>query len=251
MSDEAIAEALLVARRERRTLAPMSADFPLTLERAYGIQRCGADQRRARGERVIGWKLGYTSVAMRQQMGISEPNFGPLFQTMVVRDGDDVVDRFTQPKVEPEIAVVIGRNIDNPRQVRGSIVAAYACLEIVDSVFIDYRFTLADNTADGSSAAGVVCGLDVRALDLAAVRVEMSRDGVLIGKARGSAASGDPLAGVEWLVTQLAARGEKLHTGDFVITGGLTAACDLLPGNRIEARFMSAEDDSRVSVSRS
>jgi 2-keto-4-pentenoate hydratase len=250
-SDEAIAGALLMARRERRTVAPMSTSFALSMERAYRIQQCGAELRRSVGERVIGWKLGYTSAAMREQMGIAEPNFAPLFHTMVVRDGDDVSDRFRQPKVEPEIAVVIGRDIDNPRQVRGSIVAAYACLEIVDSVFTDYRFTLADNTADGSSAAGVVCGLDIRALNLASVRVEMSRNGVVIGKARGSAASGDPLAGVEWLVTQLAARNQKLRTGDFVITGGLTAACDLLAGHQIEARFMSAEDDSSVSVSRS
>jgi 2-keto-4-pentenoate hydratase len=250
MSDSEIADVLLEARGERRTLPPMSAEFPLSLERAYQIQMTGSERRRSLGQRVIGWKLGYTSIAMREQMGIAEPNFGPLFHTMVVRDGDDVRDRFTQPKVEPEIGVVIGRDIDSPRQVRGSIVSAYACLEIVDSVFADYKFSLADNTADGSSAAGVVCGLDLRTIDLASVRVEMSCDGVVVGEAFGSAASGDPLAGVEWLVTKLAERNERLRTGDFVITGGLTAACDLHPGSRIEARFTSVEDDSSVSVSR-
>jgi 2-keto-4-pentenoate hydratase len=251
LSDDDIARTLLAARAEHRTLPPISSAGDLSLERAYDIQQCGTKRRLADGQRIIGWKLGYTSLAMREQMGVSEPNFGPLFSSMVVRDYDDVGNRFTQPKVEPEIAVVMGRDIVDPSQVRGAVVAAYACLEIVDSVFTDYTFTLADNTADGSSAAGVVCGLDLVTVDLASVEVELLRDGEVIGSATGAAASGDPLAGVEWLAEQLLARGERLHIGDFVISGGLTKACDLLPGSTVEGRFMCADGNASATVRRS
>jgi 2-keto-4-pentenoate hydratase len=250
MTDDEIASHLLTARMEHRTLTPISAAFDLSLGRAYRIQQAGTAARLAAGERIIGWKLGYTSLAMREQMGVREPNFGPLFSSMVVRDGDDVGDRFTQPKVEPEIAVVIGREIATPHEVRTSIASAHACLEVVDSVFTDYAFTLADNTADGSSAAGVVCGLDLRTIDLASVAVELCCDDSVADRALGRAASGDPLSGVEWLVTQLAAQGKRLRTGDFVITGGLTAAVDLLPGRRIEARFSAESDVAFVCVRR-
>jgi 2-keto-4-pentenoate hydratase len=250
LSDDDIARTLLAARAEQRTLPPISASGELSLERAYAIQQCGTKRRLADGQRIIGWKLGYTSLAMRKQMAVTAPNFGPLFNTMVVRDYDDVGNRFTQPKVEPEIAVVMGRDIADPSQVRGAVVGAYACLEIVDSVFTDYTFTLADNTADGSSAAGVVCGLDLRTIDLASIEVELIRNGETVATANGAAASDDPLSGVEWLAEQLLARGERLHIGDFVITGGLTAACDLAPGTTVEGRFTGVDDNASATVRR-
>jgi 2-keto-4-pentenoate hydratase len=251
LSDDEIARTLLARRADHRTLPPISASGELPLERAYAIQQCCTKRRLADGQRIIGWKLGYTSIAMREQMGVSEPNFGPLFSSMVVRDYDDVGNRFTQPKVEPEIAVVIGRDIADPKQVRSAVLAAYACLEVVDSVFIDYSFTLADNTADGSSAAGVVCGLGLNTKDLAAVEVELMLNDEVIATAAGAAASGDPIAGVEWLAEQLLARGEQLHVGDFVITGGLTKACDLSAGSKVEGRFTSPDGNASATVRRS
>jgi 2-keto-4-pentenoate hydratase len=128
--------------------------------------------------------------------------------------------------------------------VLGACDAALACLEVVDSVWSGYRFTLEDNTADGSSAAWVVVGPAMAVSDLASLPVELSVDGSVVERGVGAAASGHPAAGVAWLAEQLASRGRALEPGDLVITGGLTSAHPLEPGHRINASF----DDGRWSV---
>ena len=100
-----------------------------------------------------------------------------------------------------------------------------------------YRFTLEDNTADGSSAAWVVTGPPLPLADLAALPVTLSADGSVVERGTGAAASGHPAAGVVWLAAQLASRGQALEPGDLVITGGLTSARPLEPGHRISASF--------------
>ena len=169
---------------------------------------------------------------MREQMGVDSPNLGPLLDSMVIPPGTAVPPDLVQPRVEPEIGIVIGAD--------GRPAGARAVLEVVDSVWRDYRFTLAANTADGSSAAGVVVGdlLDGESdTDLAAMPVELWRDGTLEATGRGDAAMGHPHAAVAWLEGRLAARGEALEEGDLVITGGLTRAVPLAPGGIVEARF--------------
>jgi len=115
--------------------------------------------------------------------------------------------------------------------------AALACLEIVDSVWSGYRFTLEDNTADGSSAAWVAVGPPLPVSDLAVLPVELSVDGEVVERGTGAAASGHPALGVVWLAEQLARRGQALEPGDLVITGGLTSAHPLEPGHSISASF--------------
>ena len=119
----------------------------------------------------------------------------------------------------------------------GACDAALACLEVVDSVWSGYRFTLADNTADGSSAAWVVVGPPLPVSDLASLPVELSVDGEVVEHGTGAAASGHPASGVAWLADQLASRGQALEPGDLVITGGLTSAHPLEPGHSISASF--------------
>lgn len=248
---ERIAADLVGHRTARRTRAPISDDAPLALDDAYRIQALVTAAREARGERVVGWKLGYTSLAMRVQMGVDAPNFGPLTDAMLVADGGRASSVLMQPRVEPEIALRFRHDLVEPRSVDDVLAAvdhAFACLEVVDSVFTGYRFRLEDNTADGSSAAQVVIGPPLpstAALD--AVDVEFRRNGEVLATASGAAASGHPALGVVWLVGQLAARGRYIRAGEFVITGGLTSAAPLEPGDVIEALFDAA---TRVSVSR-
>lgn len=204
----------------------------LDLPSAYAVQRALTSLREGRGARRIGWKLGYTSSVMRAQMGVDSPNLGPLLDSMVIPPGTAVPPELVQPRVEPEIGIVIGAD--------GRPAGARAVLEVVDSVWRDYRFTLASNTADGSSAAGVVVGdlLDSESdTDLAAMPVELWRDGTFEAHGRGDAAMGHPHTAVTWLEGRLAARGEALEEGDLVITGGLTRAVPLAPGGIVEARF--------------
>lgn len=230
MDTEAWATWLDGAHRAGYVLTAPAPDV-LDLPSAYAIQRELTARRVARGARRIGWKLGYTSAVMREQMGVDSPNLGPLLDSMVVAPGAAVPAHLVQPRVEPEIGIVIGAD--------GRPAGARAVLEVVDSVWRDYRFTLAANTADGSSAAGVVVGdpLDDPDTDLAAIAVELWRDGTFEAQGRGDAAMGHPHTAVAWLEGELAARGEALEEGDLVITGGLTRAVPLAPGGIVEARF--------------
>ncbi|HZQ28550.1 MAG TPA: fumarylacetoacetate hydrolase family protein [Acidimicrobiales bacterium] len=227
------------ARVERRTIQPLTDSAVLTMDDAYAVQAVVTAERLARGERVVGWKLGYTSTAMRAQMGVDQPNFGPLTDAMVLADGAVVSRSLVQPRVEPEIGVRVVEDVPagaGPALVAACIGAPFAALEVVDSVFEGYRFRIEDNTADGSSAAQVVVGPALpagAAADLPGVPVRMWHDGMLVGEALGAAAWGHPYRGVSWLVAQ----GVRLRAGDFVITGGLTAAVPLGPGDVVTARF--------------
>jgi 2-keto-4-pentenoate hydratase len=228
----AAARSLRSARRAGRTLdVPLSRSPGLSLADAYRVQDQMTALRLADGERLAGWKLGYTSAVMRAQMGIEAPNFGP---PAVLPAGA------LQPRVEPEIGLRLGRPVRAPcsaDDVLAACDAALACLEIVDSVWSGYRFTLEDNTADGSSAAWVAVGPPLPVSDLAALPVELSVDGEVVERGTGAAASGHPALGVVWLAEQLAGRGQALEPGDLVITGGLTSAHPLEPGHSISASF--------------
>ncbi|WP_214369847.1 2-keto-4-pentenoate hydratase [Pseudonocardia sp. H11422] len=224
----ALAAEIDSAHLERRLLDVDGRDLS-DLEAAYAVQRELTALRTARGARRIGWKLGYTSAAMREQMRVDAPNLGPLLDSMLVPDGGDVPAHLVQPRVEPEIAVWIGAD-GGPAEVR-------AALEIVDSVWQDYRFTLGANTADGSSAAGVVLGPPLPVEGLDALTVQVRRNGEPVGQGAGAAAMGHPFTALRWLADELPRRGEQLRPGDLVITGGLTAAVSIEPGDEVEAVF--------------
>jgi len=231
---------IFAAHSSRETLSPITDRAALTLDDAYAIQTLLTQARLNRGERLIGWKLGYMSLAMRLQMRVESPNFGPLTDAMVLESGSAVPDTMTQPRVEPEIALRFERDVpwgaDRDAVLR-CVGSADASLEVVDSVWTDYRFTLEDNTADGSSAAGVVMGpaLPLDAIEHA--QVAMWVDGTPAGSGVGSDAGGHPADGVVWLVQQLSAIGHRLRAGDIVLTGGITRAAPLRPGSIITARF--------------
>jgi 2-keto-4-pentenoate hydratase len=237
----AVAAALYGARQEGVTLDRLlSAELGLSLADAYRVQDQLTARRLACGERVAGWKLGYTSAAMRAQMGVASPNFGPLTDVMILDSPAVLPSSALQPRVEPEIGLRLGRRLRAPFSVDSVLDAcdaALACLEIVDSVWSGYRFALEDNTADGSSAAWVAVGPSLPLSGLELLPVTLSVDGEAVESGTGAAASGHPAAGVVWLAEQLAARGRWLEPGDLVITGGLTRAPSLEAGHRISASF--------------
>ncbi len=243
---ETFASVLWTARAERRTLDLDATESRLgrmaDLTDAYAIGEAIVRRRVDRGERPVGWKLGYTSLAMREQMGIDQPNHGRLTDAMLIPDGGTLPEELLlQPRIEPEIAVRLGRDLmappDSFDDAIDAVDEAYACLEIVDSVWDGYRFRIEHNTADGSSAAFVVLGPPISRGDLAATTVELFRNGEPTGSATGAAASGHPLTGVLWLAETLAATGRHLEAGEIVITGGLTAALPIEPGDHVQATF--------------
>jgi 2-keto-4-pentenoate hydratase len=245
------AAVLAAARRDRVGCDPITSSIDLSIDDAYAIQRAGTTLRLGRGEKVVGWKLGYTSMAMRAQMGIEQPNFGPLTDAMLIAHDGAADPALIQPRVEPEIGLRLARSLPtdaNQDEVLEAVGEAFACLEIVDSVYPDYRFRLEDNTADGSSAAQVVVGPPLRSIEhLDDVTVVLLHNGAVSGSATGQAASGHPAAGVVWLVGQLAMQGRQIEAGHIVITGGLTRAVALDHGDHVEAVF---DDQIRVAVHR-
>lgn len=242
---------ILDARRAGRPLGTtITATTSITMEDAYRIQAEVTAARLAAGSRLAGWKLGYTTAAMRTQMGVDEPNYGPLTDAMLLASGEAASPGLLQPRVEPEIGFRLQRPLPAapaPDDVAAAA-TAFAALEVVDSVWEGYRFRIEDNTADGSSAAQVVVGPDLGAEDdLALVTAELVRNGEPAGSGTGAAAFGHPAAALVWLAEELARRGEALEPGQVVITGGLTAAVPLEPGDVVEAVFSGRV---RVSVRR-
>lgn len=239
--DHAAEAARIVDAHARRvTLPPITDRVALTLADAYAIQALVSADRARRGQRRIGWKLGYTSEVMRRQMNVAAPNFGPLTDAMVIADGGAVPPTMTQPRVEPEVALRFGSDVDpgaDREAVLAAVAGAHAALEVVDSVWDGYRFRIEDNTADGSSAAGVVIGPSIPIDSIADVEVRLFVDGVEAGVGHGRDAGGHPADGVVWLAAQLAARGEQLRAGDVVITGGLTPAVTITRGVIVAATF--------------
>ncbi len=240
-----LADAIIDARAHGRLLAA-PLDHGLTADQAYAIQSLVLHPRMARGGGRGGWKLGYTSEAMREQMGVAEPNYGPLAKAMFLPTGATVSEGVVHPRVEPEVAAVVGRDIPPDAEldeVRAAVAHWRIALEIVDSVWQDYRFDWSLNTADGSSAAFVVMGEVIDLTDsspLPSLEVDMRMDGEVVGRGRVDAAMGDPAVALHWLVSRLAEQGEIVRAGDTVITGGLTAAHQWAPGAEVSAAIGSA-----------
>jgi 2-keto-4-pentenoate hydratase len=237
----AAAAALRRARRAGRTCdVLLSEELEFSLADAYCVQDQVTASRLAEGERLAGWKLGYTSAVMRAQMDVAAPNFGPLTDAMLLSSPALLPSGALQPRVEPEIGLRLGRRLAGPCSAASALDAcdaALACLEIVDSVWSGYRFTLEDNTADGSSAAWVVVGTSLPLEDLESLPVALSVDGEIVERAVGAAAGGHPAAGLAWLAGELATRARVLEPGDLVITGGLTSARPLEAGHQVGALF--------------
>jgi 2-keto-4-pentenoate hydratase len=229
---EQAARAILAARAAGTPIA--EASVPVAADQAYAVQDVLTSVRMASGEQVVGWKLGYTSAAMREALGIDEPNAGPLTDAMVLRSPAHLPGAPLQPRVEPEIAVVLDDH--------GGIDELIPALEVVDSVWADYRFDWAHNTADGSSAAAAVLAttsVDRGWLDEA--EVVLSNSCGIETRGRVDDQLPDLEAVVAWLRGLLAGRGQQLAAGSVVLTGGLLAPIALPAGGWARAQFTSPQ----------
>jgi 2-keto-4-pentenoate hydratase len=226
------------ARRSGRLL--IAEDLAIIDAQAYDVQ--GRLHRALRNDSpVVGFKLGYTSDVMRKAMGISHPNYGPLTEEMVMTS-PACVGSLMQPKVEPEFAVIVGRD--------STIGAMHASVEVVDSVWADYRFTWAHNTADGSSAAFAVVGEEIpKNVPLADITIEMTSSSGESSVVRAQESGIDVKESLRWLFHQSDVP-RAPEPQDVVLTGGLAAPLDLVDGGWIEATFRSASWVTRVRVER-
>lgn len=241
-----LSRALLGARDARAPIPPLTESEPdLTIADAYAIARHGVEADVARGARVVGHKIGLTAAAVQRQLGVSEPDYGALLDTMRIEDGA-TIDRgdYLAPRIEVELAFRLGRPLAaagvTADDVRAATDAVHPAFELVDSRIADWRITLADTVADRASSGGFVIGAASAApdaLDLANVEVTLERNGSEVHTGRSDAVLGDPCAAVAWLANVLGALGEPLQAGEIVLSGAITPMVDVVSGDRYRARF--------------
>ncbi len=239
------ADQLERAVTRRSAIEPLTNQAPeLTVDEAYDIQDEVLRRAQARGERVVCAKLGLTSRAKQQQMNVDEPLYGWLTDAALIPFGEPLVaDELIQPRVEPEIAFEIGTELSGRVGVHDVLAATRAVLpavDVLDSRFTGYAFTLADVTADNASGARFAVGgsrVAVEGIDLRTVGCVLEKNGRIVATAAGAAVLGHPAAAVAWFVGKLAERGRSLAAGSLVLAGALTAAVAVAPGDVVSATF--------------
>lgn len=235
---------LYAALRERRTVEPLSTRDPsLTIDDAYRISLAALGRREADGERVVGKKIGVTSKAVQDMLGVHQPDFGFLTDRMWVTDGviDIAAHGLIQPRAEAEIAFILKSDLNGPGVTAADVLAATAsiapCFEIVDSRIADWKIGIVDTVADNASCGVFVLGearADPRDFDLPALHVTVTKNGAPLSEGYGAAVQGSPLQAVAWLANTLGAHGVTLNAGDVILSGSLVPLEPARAGDRFE-----------------
>jgi 2-keto-4-pentenoate hydratase len=243
---DSIAAMLLGAYASRVPVSPLAETYDgLTLDDAYAVQQMQIRSRLASGAVIAGYKVGLTSEAMRQQLGVSDSDFGHLLSDMeYVADTPVPVDGFLQPRAEPEIALVLGGPLSGPRVSVSDVIAATAyavpAIEIIDSRIANWRISLLDTIADNASSGGFVVGqspVPLDRVDLSLTGCVLRRNGRIVATGAGAAVLGSPLHAAAWLANELIGRGAQLQPGHVILTGSVTAAISVQAGDTVTAAF--------------
>lgn len=249
MKDDAIVQAALAlreARARRRTIARISESHGIQgLEAAYAVAAVNTRARVAAGARVVGRKAGLTSKAVQEQLGVDQPDFGLLFDDMEYLSGQDVpAARLLQPKIEAEVAFVMGRDLDAEKPSWGeflvSLAYALPALEIVDSAITDWKITLVDTVADNASCGLYVVGDQPRPVgqtELAGLGMRMSCNGRVVSLGSGTACLGHPLRAAYWLAQTMARIGQPLRAGEILLSGALGPMVAVKAGDFVHAEL--------------
>jgi 2-oxo-3-hexenedioate decarboxylase len=240
---EVLARELDEAVLGRREIEPLTKRHgPFDLKTAYAIQRAGLGLRAQRGERVVGYKLGFSSEAKRHQMDLATPIYGYLTDAMSVQERL-VLAEGIHPRVEPEIAFVTASELRGDVTFEEALRACAAvapALEILDSRFVGFKyFSVPDVIADDCSSWRFALGKQQGLCEVGDLLIRMSIDGRVVQEARSSAISAHPVLSLVQLCAMLATHGQSLPAGSIVLTGGATAAEALKPGMRVSLEIES------------
>lgn len=243
---ESVAAELLACEDERREREPFTDEWTdLDLDTGYEIQDLNLAKRLERGEKLIGVKLGLTSRAKQQRMGVSTPFVAWLTDAMIMPIGDPVPqEKLIHPRVEPEIVFVMGSRLEGPgvtaAQAMSAVETVWGGAEVIDSRYRNFRFKAGDVSADNASSGAFVTGpigLPPSELDLALEGVLVEVDGAIIDSATGAAVQGHPGEALALAANDLARRGHAIEAGWIVLTGGMTDAVFSPPGSKIAMHF--------------
>ncbi|MFV0316191.1 MAG: 2-keto-4-pentenoate hydratase [Microthrixaceae bacterium] len=215
-----------------------------TIDEAYAVARHSIEISRS-GARRVGRKIGLTSPVVQAQMGVDVPDFGVLFEDMALGDSQPVpADRLLQPKVEGEIAFVLGEDLPERTVTASEVLRAtefvVAAIEVVDSRIRDWDITIIDTVADNASSGMFVLGGAPRRItdvDLRAVEMEMTDGDEVVSAGTGAACLGHPVNAVVWLANTVAQLGEPLRAGEVILSGSLGPLAAVERGRTYEATF--------------
>ncbi|MEN4901954.1 2-oxo-3-hexenedioate decarboxylase [Luteimonas sp. TWI1437] len=248
LSQETVAQLATLlhdAERDVRDTVKITDAHPaLSIEDAYRIQDALRAHKQARGVRCVGMKMGLTSYAKMQQMGVNTPIYGFLGSDNAVDDGAEIeAAKLIHPKVEAEIAFVMRDALQGPGCTPEQVMAATLCLlpaiEVIDSRYENFRFDLPSVIADNTSAARYVIGSRPTApqgIDLETTGVVLEKNGQVVEVGAGAAVLGNPALAVAMLVDMLHARGQSLPAGSVVLSGAITAAVAVEAGDNVQVR---------------
>lgn len=216
---------------------------PVDVDGAYAVQLINTAAWQSEGRRIVGRKIGLTAASVQKQLGVDQPDFGVLFDDMLLEDGAELgPHRLLQGRVEAEVALVLARDLTLPRtgflDVLSACAYALPALEIVDSRIEGWKITFADTVADNASSAFFVLGREPRqlaGLDLRTCGMVMDIDGRAVSMGVGAACLGHPLEAAAWLARTMVARAEPLRAGDVVMTGALGPMVALTEGAQVRA----------------
>jgi 2-keto-4-pentenoate hydratase len=246
-SEDAVSAAVARLSRAQETRVPCAPVRDLIgtddLDAAYAVQQGLVQARLDAGATVVGRKIGATSEAVQQQLGVDQPDFGYLLDDMDVSDHRPISMRsLVQPRVEAEVAFVLARDIDEDditaEGVRDAVEAALPALEIVDSRIADWKIGFTDTVADNASSGLFVVGEDRRTLDQLEPRdvtMSLTINGEERSSGLGTACLGDPLEALRWLAVQAQRYGDPLRAGQVILSGALGPFVPFAPGDEVEA----------------
>ena len=243
--DELAAD-LAEAERTRAPIAPLTDRNPtIDVVDAYEIQLINIHQRVAEGARVVGHKVGLSSKAMQQMMGVDEPDYGHLLDEMQAFEDTPVkAGSYLYPRVEVEVGFILAEDLPGAECTEDDVLAATAAfapsIELIDTRITDWKIKLCDTIADNASSAGFVLGagrVAPETVDIQSIDAVLTRNGEVVASGRSDAVLGNPVTAVAWLARKVESFGVRLRKGDIVLPGSCTRAIDARPGDHFVAEF--------------
>ena len=243
---QTLGDSLYQALRSNSVIDPITNQYPdMTIEDAYAVQKRMIDRRVQDGEVIVGKKIGVTSRAVMNMLGVYQPDFGYMMDRMIVNEGESIaMSTLIQPKAEGEIAFLLKKDLMGPGLSNADILAATECVipcfEIVDSRIRDWKIKIQDTVADNASCGVFVLGdsaVSPRKVVLSTCGMVLEKNGEIIATGSGAAAMGSPVNAITWLANTLGRLGVPLKAGEVVLSGALAA---MFP--------CAAGDNFRVSI---
>jgi 2-keto-4-pentenoate hydratase len=221
------------------------SDPEITVDEAYYIQLENIKKKLEAGQKIVGKKIGLTSVAVQKMLGVDEPDYGHLLDTMVVENGGTIdTKNMLQPKVEGEIAFILKKDLKGPNVTAVDVIQAtdyvVPALEIVDSRIQDWKISLRDTVSDNASSGLYVLGgkpTKLEDINLELVGMALYQNGDVANTGVGAAALGNPATCVAWLANRLADYDITLKAGEVILSGALSGMVAANPGDNFVARF--------------